>query len=153
MELVTKQDIANLILNNDIPFDERKELITQEFHIDLPLDIEDGEPILNFVYDYYLRMVELYQLKDRTLYKTEKKPEEKDGTIKEFIVNTLMVKKNLSISELHKIVDDEYKEKYSEVGKTPRTRCRKVIQQLTIQKKITVTSEKQIIWISNDSTN
>lgn len=151
MELVTKQDLANLILNNDIPFDERKELITQEFHIDLPPDIEDGEPLLNFVYDYYLKMVELYQLKDRSLYKVEKKPTEREGTIKEFIINTIIVKKNLSIGELQKIVDEEYN--YSDVGKTPRTRCRKVIQQLTIQKKITVTSEKQIIWIANDSTN
>jgi len=151
MELVTKQDLANLILNKDIPFDERKELITQEFHIDLPPDIEDGESILNFVYDYYLKMVELYQLKDRSLYKVEKKPTEREGTIKEFIINTIMVKKNLSIGELQKIVDEEYK--YSDVGKTPRTRCRKVIQQLTLQKKITVTSEKQIIWIANGSTD
>jgi hypothetical protein len=151
MELVTKQDLANLLLNKDIPFDERKELITQEFHIDLPPEIEDGEPLVDFVYDYYLKMVELYQLKDRTLYKVEKKPTERDGTIKEFIINIIMVKKNLSILELHKIVDDEYK--YSEIGKTPRTRCRKVIQQLTLQKKIIVTSEKQIIWQENDSNN
>lgn len=151
MELVTKQDLGNLILNKEIPFDERKELITQEFHIDLPPDIEDGEALVNFVYDYYLKMVELYQLKDRTLYKTEKKHNEKQGTIKEFIINTIMVKKQLYIGELHKIVDEEYE--YSNVGKTPRTRCRKVVEQLRILNKITVTSEKLITWIGNDSSN
>jgi len=151
MELVSRQDLANLILNKDVPFDERKDLITQEFHIDLPLEIEDGEPLLDYVYSYYLKMVEQYQLKDRTLYKTEKKPTEREGTIKEFIINTIMVKKSLSIKELHEIVDVEYN--YSKIGKNPRTRCRKVIQQLQTQMKILVSSEKQITWLENDSNN
>jgi len=151
MELVSRQDLANLILNKDVPFDERKDLITQEFHIDLPLEIEDGEPLLDYVYSYYLKMVEQYQLKDRTLYKTEKKPTEREGTIKEFIINTIMVKKSLSIKELHEIVDAEYN--YSKIGKNPRTRCRKVIQQLQTQMKILVSSEKQITWLENDSNN
>lgn len=151
MELVSRQDLANLILNKDVPFDERKDLITQEFHIDLPLEIEDGEPLLDYVYSYYLKMVEQYQLKDRTLYKTEKKPTEREGTIKEFIINTIMVKKSLSIKELHEIVDVEYN--YSKIGKNPRTRCRKVIQQLQTQMKILVSSEKQITWLENGSNN
>ena len=147
MQIVKKEDLAKLLLDSETPFDERKSLVTGEFEIDLPDDIEDGEPFLDYVYDVYMRTIEEYELQTKALYRRDKQKEGKKHTKKSFIIDVIQKRDTLSLEELHNIVDTEYK--YSEAGKHPRTRCRKVLQQLVVENRIHFNVEERIItWKS-----
>ena len=143
MKIVKKEDLAKLLLDYDVPFDERKSIVTEEFNIPLEDTIEDGEQFLDYVYDIYMKTVEEYELTTKALYRKEKIGKKRTGTIKEFIINIIEKRKVLKVEELHKIVDEEFH--YSDNGKNPRTRCRKVIQQLVVEDKIKVTGEEKLI--------
>jgi len=143
MKIVKKEDLAKLLLDYETPFDERKSLVTGEFEIDLPDDIEDGEPFLNFVYDVYMRTIEEYELQTKALYRKDKPKESKKHTKKGFIIDIIQKRSTLTLEELHRIVDSEFD--YSKNGKHPRTRCRKVLQQLVVENKINFNVEEHII--------
>ena len=147
MKIVKKEDLAKLLLDYGTPFDERKSLVTGEFEIDLPDNIEDGEPFLDFVYSIYMRTVEEYELQTKALYRKDKLKVSKKYTKKSFIIDVIQKRGTLVLEELHKIVDSEFK--YSENGKHPRTRCRKVLQQLVVENKVHFNVEKRVItWKS-----
>lgn len=145
METVTREDLAKLLLREDLSFEEALLTVKDEFRIPVPPEIETSEALLEHVYNYYIQSIELYQLASKELYKKEKSESEKEGTKKEFIVNYIITKKDLTLKELHDAVDEEFE--YSKIGKSPRTRCRKVIQQLRNQNKIKFyPEEKRIVW-------
>jgi hypothetical protein len=143
MKIVKKEDLAKLLLDYETPFDERKSLVTGEFEINLPDDIEDGEPFLDFVYDVYMRTVEEYELQTKALYIKDNSKKKGQPTKKSFIIDVIQKRETLMLEELHRIVDSEFK--YSESGKNPRTRCRKVLQQLIVENKITYNIEERVI--------
>jgi hypothetical protein len=146
MEIVSKEQFAALILDEDVAFDERKELVIKEFGITLPDEIQDGEPFLEHVYGIYQLAIEKYKLTEKMMYRKEEKPKEREGTIKEFIIKTIIEEKNLLITGLHKIINEAYPDRYVKQGKNSRTRCRKVIDQLKLENKLEETKDKRIIW-------
>lgn len=133
MEIVSIDDFRRLLLDSLSSFDERKELVIEEFGIDLPPDLEDGEPFLLFVYDYYIKSINVYNLTEQRIIKKGSKQVERTGTVKEFILEYLEEHKNteLKISDLRSVVDLKFE--YSKKGKNPRTRVRKVLEEVELR--------------------
>lgn len=133
MTLVTKEEFAKLLLDDSIPFDDRKNVVLNDFHIEVPSDIVDAQPLLDFVYDYYLKAMDIYQMdKKKTYVKADRKV--KSGTVKEWIVNYIIENKEMTVDQLKKAVDGAWE--YSKDGKSPRTRIRKVLLQMEAEKLI-----------------
>lgn len=144
MRLVSRQEFAKLLLDEGIPFDDRKNLVINDFGLEIPSDIQSSEALLEYVYDYYLKAMEVLQLEKKKLYvKSEKKPRE--GTVKDWIVNYIITKKSLTQAELRKAVDERFE--YSKDGKSPRTRIRKVLMEMESSKLIRRSGPDSIEYI------
>jgi len=133
MKLVTKEEFARLLLDETIPFDDRKSVVVNDFHIEIPPDLSTSESLLTFVYDYYIKAMEIYQMEKKRVYVKAPKKERK-GTIKEWIINYIVETKELTLEQLKKAVNAEFE--YSKDGKSPRTRIRKVLTQMETEKLI-----------------
>jgi hypothetical protein len=140
IKLITKEEFARVLLDYSVSFNDRLTLVREEFQIEIPNTIQDGQVFLDCVYDKYLQLVEEYNLNTKIPYVPRKK-ENPDENKKEFIIQMIFDKKSIMYDDLYEIVDKKFE--YWKYGKSPRTRIRKVLQKLEAEKLIRVLPIKE----------
>ncbi|HLD98210.1 MAG TPA: hypothetical protein VI815_02710 [Candidatus Nanoarchaeia archaeon] len=132
VKIIGKEDFRRCVLNYDLPFSQRLALVKEEFDLEMPDHIEDGEPFLDLVYSKYMNMVNEFQLMKNVKYSIQRNKENPTESKKSFIVKTIFESKNgIFYKELYDTVDVKFE--YSKYGQSPRTRLRKVIEELTMK--------------------
>jgi hypothetical protein len=130
MRVVTREEFGRIFLNASYSFEEKLDLVREDFKLEIPPEIRNAEDLLEYVYDKYIKTMELYHLQEERKFRKEKSSRKKaEGTVKEWIVNFIFDHKKVSYSDLFSAVDDQFG--YSQNGKSPRTRIKNVLKELT----------------------
>jgi|SRR5690606_2017045 len=142
VKLIPKEDFAKIFLSDHITFADKQEiLLGWDPGIEIPEDITTSQKLLDYVYDeLYLKAIDKYHL-DKSIKNIQKK---KGGeSRKDFIINTIQMKNEITYEELYKIVDEKWQ--YEAVGKSPRVRIKNTLKELLSKNKI-AQDGNLIIW-------
>lgn len=139
ISVISKEEFAKLFLDPDVTFEELKELVREEFGLDVPSTVEDATHLLEVVYGKYRELLDKYQLGDIKIYGGPKQK----ATVKDAIIQIIMMDKEISYDDLMDKVIEKFPEKYK--LKKPRARVRNTLRDLKL---INVIKQKEnlIIW-------
>ena len=147
---LTRAQIKEIVEDPDFNIAEMRELLIEEFQVELPPDLTVDQ-IVEFVFEVYQKKAaEVSQVRrerraDAKRSKTEGKSREAGGVSRAaFISAFIKDAKETTRAEVEKATDEAYA--YGLAGRKPKTRVNRVIRNLTRDGKIEVTGQK-IRWI------